>query len=183
MLGEHNRDTDPDCENCSKLQTFQINTNDIIVHEDWDRKNVATKANDIALIRLPRLAETYIENHKTPVLPICLGWKTDFEIPTDYAQVRIIQANLIFITIFNEFVYEIITNFFNTIFNRYTIAVFFEKFLNKSTQLNNHISPIINNYDDYKTFRKNNSVLREASMKFWLYPLEKVNIFDILKSN
>ena len=99
MLGEHNRDTDPDCENCSKLQTFQINTNDIIVHEDWDRKNVATKANDIALIRLPRLAETYIENHKTPVLPICLGWKTDFEIPTDYAQVRIIQANLIFLGI------------------------------------------------------------------------------------
>ena len=33
-----------------------------------------SEANDIALIRLPRLANTFLEGPEYKVMPICLGW-------------------------------------------------------------------------------------------------------------
>jgi hypothetical protein len=37
--------------------------------------NVAKEGNDIALIRLPRLAVTVDEDAQEPVMPVCLPWK------------------------------------------------------------------------------------------------------------
>ena len=37
--------------------------------------NVASNGDDIALIRLPRLAVTVDENAEDPVMPVCLPWK------------------------------------------------------------------------------------------------------------
>ena len=83
VLGEHDLTTDPDCQDpgeCSKVQRFEITINDVTQHEDWDVKKVVTHANDIALIRLPRLAETFFEVSKTKVLPICLGWESGIKV-------------------------------------------------------------------------------------------------------
>ena len=83
MLGEHDLTTDSDCQDpgeCSKVQRFDITINDVTQHEDWDVKKVVTHANDIALIRLPRLAETFFEVSKTKVLPICLGWESGIKV-------------------------------------------------------------------------------------------------------
>ena len=44
----------------------------MIQHEDYTGRFPFN--NDIALIRLPRLANTFLEGPEYKVLPICLGW-------------------------------------------------------------------------------------------------------------
>ena len=68
VIGDWDLQHDPDCRGypngCqnalkAKAQRFQINaTNDVIIHEDWDPEKLQEEGNDIALIRLPRLATT-----------------------------------------------------------------------------------------------------------------------------
>ena len=57
------------------MQRFDIPLENIIVHEGWKPKEVVSNGNDIALIRLPRLAITINEDFNMWVLPICLAWK------------------------------------------------------------------------------------------------------------
>ena len=108
VLGEHDLNEDRDCGKCDPVQKFDININDVTVHEDWIPEKVATNANDIALIRLPRLATTYYEKTRylqmwidvftkilfcsgeiiylpisARVVPICLGWNEDEKVPLD----------------------------------------------------------------------------------------------------
>ena len=66
VLGEHDLNEERDCGKCDPVQKFDININDVTVHEDWIPEKVATNANDIALIRLPRLAMTYYEKTRYP---------------------------------------------------------------------------------------------------------------------
>ena len=66
VLGEHDLNEERDCGKCDPVQKFDININDVTVHEDWIPEKVATNANDIALIRLPRLATTYYEKTRYP---------------------------------------------------------------------------------------------------------------------
>ncbi|GJQ76778.1 hypothetical protein Trydic_g15618 [Trypoxylus dichotomus] len=70
-LGEHNFDTDPDCEvglstECADPpQDFEVSVDDAIVHPGY---NSSTWQNDIALIRLRRPANTTVYS----VGPVCL---------------------------------------------------------------------------------------------------------------
>jgi len=97
VLGEWNLAHDPDCAGdkdsknvtigCKagvpfrKVQRFEITAEDVIVHEDWDLGRVVDNGNDIALIRLPTLAKTYIEDFDQIVSPVCLGWDNTIEVP------------------------------------------------------------------------------------------------------
>ncbi|KAK9737974.1 Trypsin [Popillia japonica] len=70
-LGEHDFDKNPDCQEAQKKicadppQDFEISTEDAIVHPNY---NPETYQNDIALIRLPRPANTTTFS----VSPVCL---------------------------------------------------------------------------------------------------------------
>ena len=57
VLGENDLEQDPDCLGCDPVQTFDIKPADVTVHENYNASNIF-KGNDIALIRLPRLATT-----------------------------------------------------------------------------------------------------------------------------
>jgi len=93
VLGEWDLEHDPDCAGdeggCKpnapfrKVQRFEVTTNDIKVHECWDPSRVADNGNDIALIRLPRLAITAAEDFDEIVFPVCLGWDNTITVPKD----------------------------------------------------------------------------------------------------
>ena len=73
VLGDYDLSIDPDCASCVDPQRFRISPQDVIQHEDWNLDKVVENANDIALVRLPRLAETVNENFEQTVQPACLG--------------------------------------------------------------------------------------------------------------
>jgi len=91
VLGEWDLEHDPDCAGdeggCKpgspfkKAQRFDVTAKDVKVHEDWDLNKVVNNGNDIALIRLPRLATTYFEDFDEIVGPACLGWDNTIEVP------------------------------------------------------------------------------------------------------
>lgn len=81
VLGEHDFSTDPDCDGCPLVQRFEITKKDVKVHEGFSLKDVASNGNDIALIRLPRLAITIEEDENQNVIPICLPWSSDIKVP------------------------------------------------------------------------------------------------------
>ena len=81
---------DPDCKGSNtcdnaigtKAQRFRINQDkDVIIHEDWDLSRVVDNGNDIALVRLPRLAITANEDFDQIVHPACLGWDNTIQVP------------------------------------------------------------------------------------------------------
>merc|ERR1711981_499273 len=92
VLGEWNLEHDPDCAGddggCKPgspfkpSQRFEVTAADVKVHEGWDLSRVVDNGNDIALIRLPRLANTYIEDFDEIVSPVCLGWDNTIEVPS-----------------------------------------------------------------------------------------------------
>ena len=52
--------------------------------EHCDSFKFITNGNDIALIRLPRLANTFLEGSEFKVLPICLGWNLNItQVPSE----------------------------------------------------------------------------------------------------
>jgi len=91
VLGDWDLEHDPDCAGdeggCKpgspfkKAQRFDVTKNDITVHEGWDLNKVVDNGNDIALIRLPRLATTYFEDFDEIVGPVCLGWDKTIKVP------------------------------------------------------------------------------------------------------
>jgi len=82
VLGEWDLEKDPDCEgSCKKVQRFNIRPIDVTMYEDWDINKVTTNGNDIALIRLPRLALTIEEDFDQLVSPVCLGWDQTIQVP------------------------------------------------------------------------------------------------------
>jgi len=91
VLGDWDLQYDPDCEGdeggCKpgspfkKAQRFDVTKDDIKVHEGWDLNKVVDNGNDIALIRLPRLATTYFEDFDEIVGPVCLGWDKTIKVP------------------------------------------------------------------------------------------------------
>ena len=91
VLGDWDLQYDPDCEGdeggCKpgspfkKAQRFDVTKDDIKVHEGWDLNRVVDNGNDIALIRLPRLATTYFEDFDEIVGPVCLGWDKTIKVP------------------------------------------------------------------------------------------------------
>ena len=82
MLGEYDLSKDPDCEgNCRPVQRFNISPRNVIMHEGFDLGKVTSNGDDIALIRLPRLAITANEDPDQIVMPVCLGWRSDIRVP------------------------------------------------------------------------------------------------------
>jgi secreted trypsin-like serine protease len=75
VLGDWYSEHDLDSQS-KTIQRFEINSDDVTVHQNYDSKSVA---NDLALIRLPRNVVTYNEDHDQMVLPVCLDW--DNKIP------------------------------------------------------------------------------------------------------
>jgi len=98
VVGEWDLTHDPDCAGdkdannrtvgCKpgapfkKSQRFEVTAADVKVHEDWDINRVSDNGNDIALIRLPRLVDTFIEDFDQIVSPVCLGWDNTIEVPS-----------------------------------------------------------------------------------------------------
>ena len=74
MLGQTDLTKDVECEGCAPAQNFPIRPQDIIVHESYDKEKTTTQGHDIALVRLPRLANTHMEDEKYKVMPICLNY-------------------------------------------------------------------------------------------------------------
>ena len=84
VLGEHNLATNPDCikdsngkQQCTNkpVQRFYMTDGDAKVHEHWDRVKLKENGNDIALVRLPKLAYTVFEiGSGVHVSPVCLPW-------------------------------------------------------------------------------------------------------------
>jgi len=93
VLGEWDLEHDPDCDGdeggCKPdspfkpVQRFEVTVNDTKVHDCWDPNRVADYGNDIALIRLPRLAITAAEDFDQIVFPVCLGWDNTITVPKD----------------------------------------------------------------------------------------------------
>merc|ERR1712083_940426 len=90
VLGDWDLEHDPDCEGyldgCDysleiEAQRFRVNRSNVIVHKNWDKNHLEDKGNDIALIRLPRLAITYNEDPDQIVNPACLGWDRTIQVP------------------------------------------------------------------------------------------------------
>ena len=84
VVGDHNLATNPDCDKDEKgrlrclnkpVQRFQMIQEDVTIHEGWDINKLKEGANDIALIRLPKLVYTMYEiPDGVHVAPICLPW-------------------------------------------------------------------------------------------------------------
>jgi len=90
VIGDWDLEHDPDCKGSNtcanalgtKAQRFRINQDkDVIIHEDWDLSRVVDNGNDIALVRLPRLAITANEDFDQIVHPACLGWDNTIQVP------------------------------------------------------------------------------------------------------
>jgi len=92
VLGQWNLEFDPDCADPEEggckpgspfklAQRFDVTSNDVKVHESWDLNKVVNNGNDIALIRLPRLATTYLEDFDSIVGPACIGWDRTIKVP------------------------------------------------------------------------------------------------------
>ena len=85
VLGDYDLSQDPDCASaaCKPVQRFAISPRDVTMHERYDLSKVTTNGDDIALIRLPKLAITVNEDNNQIVLPICLGWpgRSDIQVP------------------------------------------------------------------------------------------------------
>ena len=83
-MGDHDLSTNPECDagkdgnlqcNNKPVQRFQMIQDDVIIHEDWDIVKLVENANDIALIRLPKLVYTMYEiPNGVHVAPVCLPW-------------------------------------------------------------------------------------------------------------
>lgn len=74
VIGDHNLATNPDG-NSKPVQRFYMNSSDVILHEKWNRARIKEDANDIALVRLPKVAYTMFEiGSGVHVAPICLPW-------------------------------------------------------------------------------------------------------------
>ena len=69
MLGQTDLDNDPECDGCAPAQKFPIKPQDVIVHENYDIDTIVQEGNDIALVRLPRLANTHMDDEKYKVMP------------------------------------------------------------------------------------------------------------------
>ena len=63
----------PQCNTCAPAQRFDIKFNDVTVHENWNIRKIVKESNDVALIRLPRLVDTYMEDTSFKIMPICIG--------------------------------------------------------------------------------------------------------------
>ena len=74
MLGQTDLSKDVECDGCAPAQKFPIRPQDIIVHESYDKKQTNRQGHDIALVRLPRLANTHMEDEKYKVMPICMDY-------------------------------------------------------------------------------------------------------------
>ena len=84
LLGGDDLNEDPECEFCARQQKFTITSSDMLQHESYTGR--FPYLNDIALIRLPTLANTFLQEFKNStfpngnpdviykVLPICMGW-------------------------------------------------------------------------------------------------------------
>ena len=96
VLGDWDLSSDPDCkfdadtDECvngpapiahKNAQRFEVTSADVKVHENWDLNKVVNNGNDIALIRLPRLAQTIEEDFDQIVMPACLGWDNTIQVP------------------------------------------------------------------------------------------------------
>ena len=73
VLGQDDLDKDPQCNTCAPAQRFDIKFNDVTVHENWNIRKIVKESNDVALIRLPRLVDTYMEDTSFKIMPICIG--------------------------------------------------------------------------------------------------------------
>ena len=82
MLGQTDLTKDVECEGCAPAQKFPIKPQDIIVHERYDKEKTVTQGHDIALVRLPRLANTHMEDEKYKVMPICLNYMKNQKLPS-----------------------------------------------------------------------------------------------------
>lgn len=80
-IGDWNLAKDPDSYGLAKAQMFDITPQDVIVHEGWDVNKVDSNGNDIALIRLPRLAVTYDDDDELIAMPACLKWVDSIQLP------------------------------------------------------------------------------------------------------
>ena len=86
VLGDYDLSKNPDCNGdpvngeqagCWKpVQRFDVATQDVKLHENWNPLTVVGEGYDIALIRLPKEAWTVREVCETSVLPICMPWGT-----------------------------------------------------------------------------------------------------------
>ena len=84
VVGDHDLSTNPECDagkdgnfqcNNKRVQRFQMIQDDVIIHENWDIVKMVENANDIALIRLPKLVYTMYEiPNGVHVAPVCLPW-------------------------------------------------------------------------------------------------------------
>ena len=83
VLGDWDLSQDPDCNfsSCKSAQKFDITNKDVTVQEGFDISTTVTVGNDIALIRLPRLATTFLEDVDQTVIPACLGWNNNIQVP------------------------------------------------------------------------------------------------------
>ena len=97
-MGDWDLTSDPDCkfdvetDECvggpapsshKFAQRFEVTSADVTVHEDWDLTKVVNNGNDIALIRLPRVALTIEEDFDQIVMPACIGWDNTIQVPDD----------------------------------------------------------------------------------------------------
>ena len=97
-MGDWDLTSDPDCkinaqtDECEGgdppashqlAQRFEVTVDDVTVHEDWDLTKVVDNGNDIALIRLPRAANTVNEVYDQIVMPACIGWDNTIQVPDD----------------------------------------------------------------------------------------------------
>ena len=84
VIGDYDLETNPDCIKdhngilqCTNkpVQRFPVTPSDVTVHENWVPSNVVEGANDIALVRLSKVAYTVNEIASgVHVVPICLPW-------------------------------------------------------------------------------------------------------------
>ena len=84
VIGDHDLATNPECDQdangklrCENkpVQRFQMIQDDVIIHEGWNIRKLKEEANDIVLIRLPRLVYTMNEIPSgVHVSPVCLPW-------------------------------------------------------------------------------------------------------------
>ena len=103
VIGDYNLATNPDCPThlqCKPVQKFSMLQSDVIIHEEWNLARLKEDGNDIALIRLPKIAYTMFEiGSGVHVAPICLPWGrlpdgNNAVYPSSKTQVYIYYINL-----------------------------------------------------------------------------------------